>query len=50
MIIPLRLKTDKIIDYRNKLPFPVSPTIGIGWNSKYFNLDVALYVQPLMSA
>jgi hypothetical protein len=50
LIVPLRLKTDRIVDYRNKLPFPVAPTIGIGWSNKYFNLDVAVYGQPLMSA
>lgn len=50
LIVPLMLKTDKIVDYKSKLPFPAGPTAGIGWQGKRFNVDMALYAQPLMSA
>ena len=50
LIVPLMLKTDKITDYKSKLPFPVGPTLGLGWQGKRFDLDLALYAQPLMSA
>ena len=50
LIVPLMLKTDKITDYKNKLPFPAGPTAGIGWQGKRFNVDLVLYAQPLMSA
>lgn len=50
LIVPLLLKTDRIVDYKSKLPFPAGPTAGIGWQNKRFNIDLAIYPQPLMSA
>ena len=50
LIVPLLLKTDKIVDYKSKLPFPAGPTLGLGWQGDRFNVDLALYPQPLMSA
>jgi len=50
LIVPLMLKTDKIVDYKSKLPFPAGPTLGLGWQNDRFNVDLVLYAQPLMSA
>lgn len=50
MIAPVTLQASEIGDYRRKLPFPVMPTIGMGWNGQFVNVDAALYTQPVMSA
>lgn len=32
-----------------RLPFPVAPTIGAGWQTDRFSADVAVYAHPVMS-
>jgi len=50
MIAPMRLRAEGIVDYRNKMPVPVIPTMGIGFKGKLINIDAAIYAQPVMSA
>ncbi len=47
MIVPLTINSSKLPEI--KLPFPVAPTLGVGWKRAGFNLDLAIYAHPLMS-
>jgi len=47
---PLKIEADKVSDYSEKLPFPIAPSVGVGWKDGDITIDAALYVQLVMSA
>jgi len=47
-VIPVRMRSTLAPDIA--LPFPFAPTLGLGWHRPRWQLDVAVYVHPLMSA
>ncbi len=49
LIAPLALESNKIENLKDKLPFPLVPTVGVGWVGDHFKLDFVLYLHPLMS-
>ncbi|MBU0721430.1 hypothetical protein KJ877_08810 [bacterium] len=46
-IAPITLQSDKIESF--ELPFPISPTAGIGWHNNNIDISLALYIHPVMS-
>jgi hypothetical protein len=50
MVIPLVMHAGKLGNLMKKLPFPVLPTLGIGWFDRRYIIDAALYPQAIMSA
>ena len=50
LLAPLKLEVAKVSNVKDKLLFPVAPSIGIGWNNKTYSIDAALYTQIVMSA
>ena len=47
LVVPINISSSRLPEI--VLPFPVAPTVGLGWNSDRLNIDMALYGQPLMS-
>ncbi|TAJ76482.1 MAG: hypothetical protein EPO42_12265 [Gallionellaceae bacterium] len=46
-IVPVVIRSSRIKE--GSLPFPFSPTIGLGYRQKHFRADVAVYAHSLMS-
>lgn len=47
LVVPLNISSSRLPEI--VLPFPVAPTVGVGWNTDRLNVDIALYGHPLMS-
>jgi len=46
-VAPIRIHSEKVRAI--KLPFPVVPTVGLGWRQKHIRVDLGVYAHPLMS-
>lgn len=46
-VVPLRI--DSSAGGRIKPPFPLPPTLGLGWQSDGLSIDLALYAHAVMS-
>lgn len=47
LVVPIAIESSKLPEI--KLPFPVAPTFGLGWNRGNYDIDLAIYAHPLMS-
>lgn len=47
LVVPIAIKSSRLPEV--KLPFPVAPTLGVGWQSDHFDIDLAIYAHPIMS-
>ncbi len=47
VIAPLRLYSSKVENL--DLPYPVTPTAGLGWHGDGIDLSMAFYIHPIMS-
>jgi len=49
LIYPLKINSDNTGDLSEDLPFPLIPTVGVGWAGKNFKIDFVIYPHPFMS-
>ena len=47
VIAPIKLESSKLDSI--ELPFPVLPTLGLGWHNEFVDLSLAFYIHPIMS-
>lgn len=47
LIAPVRMHSDQLQDI--SLPFPVAPTLGLGWRLGHLRADIVIYAHPVMS-
>lgn len=47
LVVPINISSSRLPEI--VLPFPVAPTLGVGWNGDRLNVDMALYGHPIMS-
>jgi hypothetical protein len=49
VIYPLVVNSPQVGNIKDKLPYPIVPTAGLGWQNDSFKVDFVGYVHPLMS-
>ena len=47
IIAPITLSSSKVDT--PELPYPATPTLGMGWHNEYVDLSMAFYIHPIMS-
>lgn len=47
LIAPLKIYSSKIENV--ELPYPVTPTAGLGWHNEFVDLSLAFYIHPIMT-